>query len=164
MRINNNDLIETALKRIGFELDRPFKLKINDINEYYEHSNWGKEDSYVFKFSKKDGEIKLYDGNGDSFEFYYLIFDNKIDLKIEFVGDKEEDLSEIKARAEREYSKCINTFREYKNINPSPYSLISSIARDYELRRYVTLCKLDVLRIVLGYSLEKVKTDVESEE
>ena len=163
MRINNNDLIETALKRIGFELDRPFKLKINN-KEYFTLSVYGKGESDIFKISKIDGEYKMSNAYEDNVLFYDLIFNNDIDLTVEFVGEKEENLSEIKTRAEREYSKCINTFREYKNINPSPYSTISSIARDYELRRYVTLCKLDVLRIVLGYNPEKVKTDVESEE
>lgn len=157
MRINNNDLIEEAMKRRGFETDRPLRIRFNKKD--YAGFNGEK----VFKVSKRNDEYVLHLANkeGISLNFYDFLFDNKNDIDVEFVGDKEINPIDIKNQVCKLYCKYIELSKIYRNETISVADLVgeTGIPRTYNIAN-----KLEVLAEILGYNNEKVKKDIESEE
>lgn len=159
MRINNNDLIEEAMKRRGFETDRPLRIRFNKKD----YAGFNGEN--VFKLSKIDDEYVLHlanDINSIGFNLYDFLFDNKNDIDVEFVGDKEINPADIKAKAEELYRKYIECAKEHnKNNVISPTDFFSGAKKIFE--RNILTAKLDILAEILGYDIKKVKKDIESE-
>lgn len=157
MRINNNDLIEEAMKRRGFETDRPLRIRFNK-KDYAGYN--GKN---VFKLSKKDNEYVLHLANkeGISLNFYDFLFDNKSDIDVEFVGDKEINPIDIKNQVCKLYCKYIELSKIYRNETISVADLVgeTGIPRTYNIAN-----KLEVLAEILGYDIKKVKKDIERED
>nr|DAV52515.1 MAG TPA: hypothetical protein [Caudoviricetes sp.] len=157
MRINNNDLIEEAMKRRGFETDRPLRIRFNKKD--YAGFNGEK----VFKVSKRNDEYVLHLANkeGISLNFYDFLFDNKNDIDVEFVGDKEINPIDIKNQVCKLYCKYIELSKIYRNETISVADLVgeTGIPRTYNIAN-----KLEVLAEILGYNNEKVKKDIESED
>lgn len=157
MRINNNDLIEEAMKRRGFETDRPLRIRFN--KEDYAGFNGEK----VFKVSKRNDEYVLHLANkeGISLNFYDFLFDNKNDIDVEFVGDKEINPIDIKNQVCKLYCKYIELSKIYRNETISVADLVgeTGIPRTYNIAN-----KLEVLAEILGYNNEKVKKDIERED
>lgn len=157
MRINNNDLIEEAMKRRGFETDRPLRIRFNKKD--YAGFNGEK----VFKVSKRNDEYVLHLANkeGISLNFYDFLFDNKNDIDVEFVGDKEINPIDIKNQVCKLYCKYIELSKIYRNETISVADLVgeTGIPRIYNIAN-----KLEVLAEILGYDIKKVKSDIESEE
>lgn len=160
MRINNNDLIEEAMKRRGFETDRPLRIRgltrkiMQDLTE-----------KKVFKVLKRNDEYVLHLANkeGIGFNFYDFLFDNKNDIDVEFVGDKEISPADIKAKAEELYRKYIERAKEHnKNNVISPTDFFSGAKKIFE--RNILTAKLDILAEILGYDIKKVKSDIERED
>lgn len=159
MRVNNNDLIEEAMKRRGFETDRPLRIRFNKKD----YAGYNGEN--VFKVSKRNDEYVLHLANkeGISLNFYDFLFDNKNDIDVEFVGDKEINPADIKAKAEELYRKYIERAKEHnKNNVISPTDFFSGAKKIFE--RNILTAKLDILAEILGYNNEKVKKDIESED
>lgn len=158
MRINNNDLIEEAMKRRGFETDRPLRIRFNKKD--YAGFNGEK----VFKVLKRNDEYVLHLANkeGICLNFYDFLFDNKNDIDVEFVGDKEINPADIKEKAEEFYRKYIERAKEHnKNNVISPTDFFSGAKKIFE--RNILTAKLDILAEILGYDIKKVKSDIESE-
>lgn len=157
MRINNNDLIEEAMKRRGFETDRPLRIRFNKKD--YAGFNGEK----VFKVSKRNDEYVLHLANkeGISLNFYDFLFDNKNDIDVEFVGDKEINPIDIKNQVCKLYCKYIELSKIYRNETISVADLVgeTGIPRTYNIAN-----KLEVLAEILGYDIKKVKRDIESED
>lgn len=157
MRINNNDLIEEAMKRRGFETDRPLRIRFN--KEDYAGFNGEK----VFKVSKRNDEYVLHLANkeGISLNFYDFLFDNKNDIDVEFVGDKEINPIDIKNQVCKLYCKYIELSKIYRNETISVADLVgeTGIPIIYNIAN-----KLEVLAEILGYNIKKVKRDIESED
>lgn len=157
MRINNNDLIEEAMKRRGFETDRPLRIRFN--KEDYAGFNGEK----VFKVSKRNDEYVLHLANkeGISLNFYDFLFDNKNDIDVEFVGDKEINPIDIKNQVCKLYCKYIELSKIYRNETISVADLVgeTGIPIIYNIAN-----KLEVLAEILGYDIKKVKRDIESED
>ena len=157
MKINNNDLIEEAMKRRGFETDRPLRIRFNKKD--YAGFNGEK----VFKVSKRNDEYVLHLANkeGISLNFYDFLFDNKNDIDVEFVGDKEINPIDIKNQVCKLYCKYIELSKIYRNETISVADLVgeTGIPRTYNIAN-----KLEVLAEILGYNNEKVKKDIESED
>lgn len=157
MRINNNDLIEEAMKRRGFETDRPLRIRFNKKD--YAGFNGEK----VFKVLKRNDEYVLHLANkeGISLNFYDFLFDNKNDIDVEFVGDKEINPIDIKNQVCKLYCKYIELSKIYRNETISVADLVgeTGIPRTYNIAN-----KLEVLAEILGYNNEKVKKDIESED
>lgn len=157
MRINNNDLIEEAMKRRGFETDRPLRIRFNKKD--YAGFNGEK----VFKVSKRNDEYVLHLANkeGISLNFYDFLFDNKNDIDVEFVGDKEINPIDIKNQVCKLYCKYIELSKIYRNETISVADLVgeTGIPRTYNIAN-----KLEVLAEILGYDIKKVKKDIESED
>lgn len=157
MRINNNDLIEEAMKRRGFETDRPLRIRFNKKD--YAGFNGEK----VFKVSKRNDEYVLHLANkeGISLNFYDFLFDNKNDIDVEFVGDKEINPIDIKNQVCKLYCKYIELSKIYRNETISVADLVgeTGIPRTYNIAN-----KLEVLAEILGYNNEKVKKDIERED
>lgn len=159
MRINNNDLIEEAMKRRGFETDRPLRIRFNKKD----YASCNEEE--VFKLSKINDEYVLHLANkeGISLNFYDFLFDNKNDIDVEFVGDKEINPADIKQKAEELYRKYIERAKEHnKNNVISPTDFFSGAKKIFE--RNILTAKLDILAEILGYDIKKVKSDIESED
>lgn len=157
MRINNNDLIEEAMKRRGFETDRPLRIRFNKKD----YASCNEEE--VFKLSKINDEYVLHLANkeGISLNFYDFLFDNKNDIDVEFVGDKEINPIDIKNQVCKLYCKYIELSKIYRNETISVADLVgeTGIPRTYNIAN-----KLEVLAEILGYNNEKVKRDIESED
>lgn len=157
MRINNNDLIEEAMKRRGFETDRPLRIRFNKKD--YAGFNGEK----VFKVLKRNDEYVLHLANkeGISLNFYDFLFDNKNDIDVEFVGDKEINPIDIKNQVCKLYCKYIELSKIYRNETISVADLVgeTGIPRTYNIAN-----KLEVLAEILGYNNEKVKKDIERED
>lgn len=157
MRINNNDLIEEAMKRRGFETDRPLRIRFNKKD----YAGYNGEN--VFKVSKRNDEYVLHLANkeGISLNFYDFLFDNKNDIDVEFVGDKEINPIDIKNQVCKLYCKYIELSKIYRNETISVADLVgeTGIPRTYNIAN-----KLEVLAEILGYNNEKVKKDIESED
>lgn len=157
MRINNNDLIEEAMKRRGFETDRPLRIRFNKKD--YAGFNGEK----VFKVSKRNDEYVLHLANkeGISLNFYDFLFDNKNDIDVEFVGDKEINPIDIKNQVCKLYCKYIELSKIYRNETISVADLVgeTGIPRTYNIAN-----KLEVLAEILGYDIKKVKKDIERED
>lgn len=158
MKINNNDLIEEAMKRRGFETDRPLRIRFNKKD--YAGFNGEK----VFKVSKRNDEYVLHlanDINSIGFNLYDFLFDNKNDIDVEFVGDKEINPIDIKNQVCKLYCKYIELSKIYRNETISVADLVGEkeIPRTYNIAN-----KLEVLAKILGYNNEKVKKDIESED
>lgn len=157
MRINNNDLIEEAMKRRGFETDRPLRIRFNKKD----YASCNEEE--VFKLSKINDEYVLHLANkeGISLNFYDFLFDNKNDIDVEFVGDKEINPIDIKNQVCKLYCKYIELSKIYRNETISVADLVgeTGIPRTYNIAN-----KLEVLAEILGYNNEKVKKDIERED
>lgn len=157
MRINNIDLIEEAMKRRGFETDRPLRIRFNKKD--YAGFNGEK----VFKVSKRNDEYVLHLANkeGISLNFYDFLFDNKNDIDVEFVGDKEINPIDIKNQVCKLYCKYIELSKIYRNETISVADLVgeTGIPRTYNIAN-----KLEVLAEILGYDIKKVKSDIERED
>ena len=157
MKINNNDLIEEAMKRRGFETDRPLRIRFNKKD----YASCNEEE--VFKLSKINDEYVLHLANkeGISLNFYDFLFDNKNDIDVEFVGDKEINPIDIKNQVCKLYCKYIELSKIYRNETISVADLVgeTGIPRTYNIAN-----KLEVLAEILGYNNEKVKKDIESED
>lgn len=118
----------------------------------------------VFKVLKRNDEYVLHLANkeGISLNFYDFLFDNKNDIDVEFVGDKEINPADIKEKAEELYRKYIERAKEHnKNNVISPTDFFSGAKKIFE--RNILTAKLDILAEILGYDIKKVKTDIESE-
>lgn len=157
MRINNNDLIEEAMKRRGFETDRPLRIMFNKKD----YASFNEDE--VFKLSKINDEYVLHLANkeGISLNLYDFLFDNKNDIDVEFVGDKEINPIDIKNQVCKLYCKYIELSKIYRNETISVADLVgeTGIPRTYNIAN-----KLEVLAEILGYNNEKVKKDIESED
>lgn len=155
MKINNNDLIEEAMKRRGFQTDRPLRIRFNKKD----YASCNEEE--VFKLSKINDEYVLHLANkeGISLNFYDFLFDNKNDIDVEFVGDKEINPIDIKNKVCKLYCKYIELSKIYRNETISVADLVgeTGIPRTYNIAN-----KLEVLAEILGYNNEKVKKDIES--
>ena len=168
MRINNNDLIQEAIKRRGLELDRPFKAKYNELN--YATLN----EEQVFELSLINGEYVLRlakDKNITSlmpldllFDIMLLdlLFDNKNDIEIEFVGDKEIKPIDVKRNADKLYCKYIKLAKEHnKNNSIEPTDFIGGAKRIFESNKIIA--KLELLSDILGYDYRKVSNDIKGD-
>lgn len=157
MKINNNDLIEEAMKRRGFQTDRPLRIRFNKKD----YAGFNGEE--VFKLSKINDEYVLHLANkeGISLNFYDFLFDNKNDIDVEFVGDKEINPIDIKNQVCKLYCKYIELSKIYRNETISVADLVgeTGIPRTYNIAN-----KLEVLAEILGYDIKKVKKDIESED
>lgn len=159
MRINNNDLIQEAIKRRGLELDRPFKAKYNELN--YATLN----EEQVFELSLINGEYVLRlakEKNITSLMLLDLLFDNKKDIEIEFVGDKEIKPIDVKRNADKLYCKYIKLAKEHnKNNSIEPRDFICGAKRIFESNKIIA--KLEVLSDILGYDYRKVSNDIKGD-
>lgn len=158
MKINNNDLIEEAMKRRGFETDRPLRIRFNKKD----YAGFNGEN--VFKLSKIDNEYVLHLANNINsiwFNLYDFLFDNKNDIDVEFVGDKEINPIDIKNQVCKLYFKYIELSKIYRNETISVADLVgeTGIPRTYNIAN-----KLEVLAEILGYDIKKVKKDIERED
>lgn len=157
MRINNNDLIQEAMKRCGLEVDKPFKIKSsNGVYSWMSYGN-SKERVTVFKISKVDNEYIIHDANYIKNIFCgigELLFD--FNVEFELIENKEYKPIDIKSRAEKLYCKYIKLAKEYNNnnnIEPTDF-----IGGAFESNKIIS--KLEVLSDILGYDYRKVSNDI----
>lgn len=160
MVINNNDLIEEAIKRRGLEIDKPFKIKFNQLD--YAKLN----DEEVFKISFINNEYVLHLVKEPKIKWSNIcdfLFDNKNDIEFEFIDDECINPLEIKTRAEDIYKKYISLIREYNNDNPDKpiYFAVRHFLLD---RRVEIITQLDILADILGYSVRKVENDIDNKD
>lgn len=176
MVVNNNDLIEEAMKRYGIEPDRLFNLKVNGVRfcvGFFAHAKDKKVTEVdEFFFTKIDGVYVFCDNYGrmkdiDRFsgeEIVRILFSNK-DIEINYVDKPIERAKEnnikICMHVEKLYKKYIRLAKISSEDNTlDSRDFLGSVKKIND--RNIILAKLDILTELLGYDTSDVKRDLES--